>query len=162
MKLELAIGRGLKFNPDGTVGLNISPASPAGDHIKLETDGLYVEAPQGESTGSGKGYDGVYNAEGIRLGYSCPYGTTSESAVYAPGMITCTNIVHKVFDATDDSGRNLIGFRPEIDCTLPGDMYRVDQGDGTYKYFLITNCKAQELPGDCGNRISETVLLGVW
>ena len=66
MKLELAIGRGLKFNPNGTVGLNISPASPAGDHIKLETDGLYVKETGSIEGRSGQHYGWKSTATAIR------------------------------------------------------------------------------------------------
>ena len=45
-------------------------------------------------------------------------------------------------------------FRPEIDFVLVGDMCRVDQGDGTFKYYLVT--------GTDNNVITSYEELGVW
>lgn len=45
-------------------------------------------------------------------------------------------------------------FRPEIDYVLAGDMCRVDQGNGTWKYYLVT--------GTDNNVITSYEELGVW
>lgn len=44
--------------------------------------------------------------------------------------------------------------RPEIDLILAGDMCRVNLGDGTYRYYLVTSASS--------NQILEYVELGVW
>lgn len=161
MILELSIGKGLKFNEDGEVELNISPESVGSDRILYEPDGLYVVAPQGATTGSGKGYTGVWTQEGIRCGLTSPYASQSDLSGRKEGMLTCTNIVHKVFDSIDESGASLIGIR-EVDCVMPGDMYRVAQDNGKYKYFLVLECnRAVDING--GNTsIRSSILLGEW
>lgn len=120
--LQLDIDTDLKFNVEGAVGLNIKSAVDG--RLSIKEDGIYVEAPNGKVT-DGKIYEGPYDHEGLRVGSNCPFGRSDNPSVEEPLMITCTDRVHKVFEATDAEGKFLVDFRPEVDCTLPGDIYRV-------------------------------------
>lgn len=55
---------------------------------------------------------------------------------------------------TIDGTLTPLNFRSEIDYVLVGDMCRVDQGNGTYKYYLVT--------GTSSNTITSYEELGVW
>lgn len=157
MRIDLDYSNDLKIDNTGALALNISSENPQDLHY--EDDGIFIDAPDGESQGTGEGYSGHYDAEGIRLGSNCPFGQLGN--VDEDHMVTCTNIIHRVFDSKDDKGIELINFRPEIDCTLVGDMFRVSKGDGTYDYYLIIDTRKVEL-GVCGNFITDSVYLGSW
>lgn len=120
--LQLDIDNDLKFNANGAVGLNIK--SEVDGRLTIKEDGIYVQAPDGSVTG-GTIYEGSYDNEGLRVGSNCPFGRSDNPSVEQELMITCTDRVHKVFDAFDSEGKKLNNFRPDVDCTLPGDMYRV-------------------------------------
>ena len=66
--------------------------------------------------------------------------------------------IHRLFDATLSSAVPPVltpsNFRAEIDLVLVGDMCRVDQGDGTFKYYLVI--------GTNNNAITSYEELGVW
>lgn len=121
--IQLDIASDLKFNDDGSVGLNITSEVP--DRLSIKEDGLYIEAPVGKSKQVGMVFGGQYDNEGLRVGANCPFGRADNPDIEAPLMITCTEKVHRVFESSDPDGQNLVGFRPNIDCVLPGDMYRV-------------------------------------
>lgn len=132
--LGLDIDNDLQFNVDGSVGLKISSAVDG--RLTIKDDGIYVEAPDGKVIGDGKLYEGPYDTEGLRVGSNCPFGRYDNPSIEEPLMITCTDRVHRVFNSNDAEGKQLVDFRPGIDCTLPGDMYRVrvydvDPGSGT-------------------------------
>lgn len=57
-------------------------------------------------------------------------------------------------DIGTDGTLTPLNFRSEIDYVLVGDMCRVDQGNGTYKYYLVT--------GTSSNTITSYEELGVW
>lgn len=133
--------------------LTVKKAS--GSNISIESDGLYAEAKPGADGHGGTGYDDYYTQEGIRLGYSSPFS----DAVKTPRMVTCTNYIHRMFDASDDDGQTLLNFRPSIDYVLAGDFYRVQQSNGKYKHFLVT---ATEKVTNGTTKITEHVELGVW
>lgn len=159
MTIELDINEStLGYNDKDELMLKITE-NPA---VHFTDDGLFVDAPPGEDTPGGTGYTGKYDSEGLRLGANCPFGSNSHPDVEEEGIITCTNIVHKVFESRTADGSDLIGFRNQIDCTFAGDMYRVSKGDGTYDYYLITETEPQTATGQCGNMIRASVLLGSW
>ena len=121
--LQLDIGSDLKFDENGAVGLNIK--SEVEGRLTIEDDGIYVAAPAGKLIGGGTVYEGPYDNEGLRVGANCPFGRIDNPSIDEPMMITCTDRVHRVFESLDDKGKQLMDFNPDVDCTLPGDMYRV-------------------------------------
>lgn len=148
----------LTYDKSGSLSLKIKN----NDNVRFTPAGLYVKAAPGEDTPGGTGYTGKYDSEGIRLGANCPFGSNTHPDIEEEGIITCTNIVHKIFESRSADGSDLIGFRNQIDCTFAGDMYRVSKGDGTYDYYLITETEPQSATGQCGNLIRSSVLLGSW
>lgn len=120
--LQLDIDNDLKFNEDNSVGLNIRSA--AADGITINDDGLFVKAPTDQSS-IGSVFEGQYDVPGLRVGANSPFGRSDNPAIEAPLMITCSHLVHRVFEAQDAEGKVLVDCRPEIDCPLPGDIYRV-------------------------------------
>ena len=121
--LQLDIDSDLKFDENGAVGLNIK--SEVEGRLTIEDDGIYVAAPAGKFYGGGTVYEGPYDNEGLRVGSNCPFGRYDNPSVEEPLMITCTDRVHRCFLALDAEGQQLTDFNPNVDCTLPGDMYRV-------------------------------------
>lgn len=121
--LQLDIDSDLKFDENGAVGLNIK--SEVEGRLTIEDDGIYVAAPAGRLIGGGTVYEGPYDNEGLRVGANCPFGRSDNPSVEEPLMITCTDRVHRVFESNDPEGKKLMDFDPNVDCTLPGDMYRV-------------------------------------
>lgn len=149
---------GLDLNKDLQIlSKMLSVKLAEGTNLSVEADGLHVSAEPGPDGIGGDGYDSYYSAEGIRLGYDSPFLNNK-----VPRMIACTNIVHRLYDSRDERGEQLINFRPQIDCALIGDMFRVDQGDGTWKYFLITGTNNPPSGVRNGNYISSSIELGVW
>jgi len=53
---------------------------------------------------------------------------------------------------------NPINFRSNIDYILPGDMCRVNQNNGTWKYYLVTQTQSS----GSTSVITNSVYLGVW
>lgn len=161
MTIELDIDNSLKFDDDGNLSLNVSPDSE-GD-VSFKDDGLYVAAPPGKDGTGGEGYQGsAYDAEGLRFGSKSPYGRKEDLNIVSPLMFTCTNIIHRVFDSLTEDGSELINFRGSVDCTLCGDMFRVKQESGKYKYFLIVETYSNSEAVQCGNLIKTSVFLGEW
>ena len=140
---------------DLTMGINneIIIRSVDDSSLQVLSDGLYSEAKPGEDASGGKGYDDYYTDEGIRLGYLDPFSNTKN-----PRRVVTTTYVHRIFDAEDEKGWTLINFRNSIDYVQIRDMYRVDQGNGTYKYFLVT----KTINTDLTTQVEESVELGVW
>lgn len=152
MHLRLDLSNELAVNNE-TNKLTII-TDPNGTCEKL-SDGLYANAEPGTSTVISSGFEGTYNSEGIRLGYADAYNMNR-----TPGCVVGTNIIHRTFDASSDDGKNLIGFRPEIDVVLPGDFYRVKQSDNRYKYYLVTDTSYQD--SGTGNEVIASAYLGTW
>lgn len=161
MTLELDIDDTLKFDGDGNLSLNVSTESKGS--VSFKDDGLYVAAPPGKDGTGGEGYQGsAYDAEGLRFGSKSPYGLKTDPAIASPLMFTCTNIIHRVFESSTEDGSKLINFRDAVDCTLCGDMFRVKQESGKYKYFLIVETFFNSRTVQCGNLIKQSVFLGEW
>lgn len=162
MTLELDIDDTLKFDNDGNLCLNINPDS---QNVSIKDDGLYVAANPGKDVPGGSGYPssyGPYDAEGLRFGAKTPFGNNQNPDISAPLMFTCTNIIHRVFTSRTEDGSDIVDFRESIDCTLAGDMYKVAQENGKYKYFLIVETVIDNRTIRHGNRIARSVFLGEW
>lgn len=151
-KIELDLDNDLYVNEEDKLSVKIAKDSS----LELRSDGLYANAIKGDDGSAGKGYTGTYNTEGIRLGYDNPFTMDKQES-----KVVGSNIIHHVFDSEDIKGSKLKGFRPEIDCVLIGDMYRVKNEDNTYTYYLITGTSWSENPTS-GNYISDSIELGTW
>lgn len=150
--IQLDLDNDLYVNDDNRLSIKIAENST----LEIRNDGLYAAAPNGDDGTSGKGFDGTYNSEGIRLGYANPFDDTKSQS-----MVVASNTVHHVFTSEDSKGEKLQEFRPEIDCVLIGDMFRVKNEDETYTYYLVTGTSWAEDP-TAGNYISDVVELGTW
>ena len=151
-KIELDLDNDLYVNDDNRLSVKIAEGST----LQIKGDGLYAFAPDGDDGSSGDGYPGTYNGDAIRLGYSNPFDDSK-----TPHRVVGGNIIHHVFTSDDSKGENLQNFRPEIDCVLIGDMFRVKNENDTYTYYLVTSTSWAEDPTS-GNYISDVVELGTW
>lgn len=149
-RIELDLAPELGISSDGVTVRTVTSSTST---LSIKEDGLYVSARPGRDGEGGTGYDDYYTSEGVRLGYKDPYTTITSQR-----RVTGTFYVHRLFDATlsedDPPVLTPSNFRPEIDLVLAGDMCRVDQGDGTFKYYLVT--------GTNNNAITLYEELGVW
>lgn len=151
-KIELDLDSDLYVNDENRLSIKVAEGST----LEIRSNGLYAYAPDGDDGISGTGFDDMYTNECVRLGYANPFDDTE-----SPRTVVLTNTVHHVFTSNDSSGKSLQGFRPEIDCVLIGDMYRVKNDDNTYTYYLVTSTSWTETP-TAGNYISDSVELGTW
>lgn len=149
-KIELDLSKDLTLSLDREVTFFETFAN---NTMSLENDGLYVSARPGQDGTGGTGYDDYYTNEGIRLGYSNPYSDNTTAR-----RVTGMHYVHRLYDAslsdTVPAVLTPLNFRPAIDYVLAGDMCRVDQGDGTYKHYLVTQTSS--------NTITAYEDMGVW
>lgn len=163
-KIELALSDELSASWDLTDPdhhVKVRPVGSGDNTFEVKEDGMYVSAKPGPDGQGGTGYDDYYTNEGLRLGYESPY-----SDQRAQRKICGMHYLHRLFDATiqESSDPQVPGimtptnFRPEIDYVLAGDMCRVDQGNGTWKYYLVTGTD----PSGLTTEITSYEELGVW
>ena len=153
------MGFRIELDHTGELGLNafnqlsVKTVGANDNTFSIEEDGLYVSARPGADGTGGTGYEGTYTDEGIRLGYQNPFNDNT-----APRRFTLMHYVHRLYDSANDSGSSLVNFRSDVDYVLVGDMYRVNQNNGTWKYFLVTETQASGTT----TSIVNSVQLGVW
>lgn len=132
MKISLLTDTSLKVNEENQLCVNVS--SDSGNTLQILDDGLYAESrPNG--SGDGHGYENGRSSNGIYVGTLSPFSTTAcGHRVNAPG------ITHRIFTCThtDGSDIDLRSGNSTGDYVLPGDFFRVLNGDN-YDYYLIIN-----------------------
>jgi hypothetical protein len=149
--IELDLDTDLTTNNSSELTFNISPDE--GNTLMIRPgDGLYAPSPSGMGTGYP---DTTIVRDGVRIGFANPFDNTTSSH-----RVSLTSIVHRIYTSDEDKGKVLIDFRPEIDCILAGDMYRVKDGHGTWSYYLIT--WTSETSTGVGNQILSSIFLGSW
>lgn len=148
-KIELDLNNDMYINN----GLSAKLSLDNGNTMSVQDDGLYVSARPGADGEGGTGYEGTYTDEGLRLGYQNPFNDNT-----SPRRFTLMHYVHRLYDSSNDVGTGLINFRSDRDYVLVGDMYRVNQNNGTWKYFLVT----ETVSSGTTTSITNSVQLGVW
>lgn len=132
-KLTLDLDKDFTVNSDGKLTVKVSTTN--GNTLEVKSDGLYAKATKGIDGSEGKGYEGRKMLAYVMLGYQdCFYPLQLESR-----KITCTSVVHRIFDAniSEDGTVSLKDFR-EVDTVFVGDFFRVTKQDGGYTYYIIT------------------------
>lgn len=135
-KIELDLDHDL-CTVDGVLQIKSNPDST----MSTKSDGIYAAAPQGD--------DGACFTTG---------GSDMDHCIrIEDGVVNLTSQVHRIFVASDDDGLQLIGFRPQVDVVMAGDMFRVAKGN-MYDYHLITAVTNQPV----GNNVTAHIILGRW
>lgn len=154
IKIELDIDKDLCINPsDNSISINISTES--GNTLQIKDDGLYAPAPKGPDGSGGTGYEGESFFDYVRVGYESPFTDTKLSK-----RVLCTNVVHRVFNATINDGVVTLNNFRNVDVVLVGDFFRVKQSNGKYKYYIVT--KTSETANGLDNTVTSFKELGEW
>ena len=150
-KISLLTDSTLKVNESNQLCINIS--SDSGNTLQVVDDGLYAEAkPNG--SGEGTGYRNGHSTNGIYVGTLSPFSETATGhRVNAP----C--ITHRIFTCTQTDGTDIDLRQGNAtgDYVLPGDFFRVLNGDN-YDYYLILNT-AGGGTGEGGSYVTESTLV---
>lgn len=151
-QINLNLSTNIEVDSNNKVKIKVS--SDSGNTLQILDDGLYAEARPGVDGGDGGGYQAGQSANGIIVGTISPFGTLTSD-----GRVNGACILHRIFTCThtDGSDINLRSGSNTGDYVLPGDFYRVANGDN-YDYYLITNTSGGG-DGSGGGTVTESVKL---
>lgn len=119
----------------GLLSIKLYPTESGGT-VTVTDEGLYAPAPKGPDGVGGTGYtDG--RSDNISIGYVSPYEVSK-----VPTRVNAHLVTHRTFTSTTADGSgintrgNITGEAATGDYVLPGDIYRVKNGDA-YDYYLV-------------------------
>ena len=158
-KISLHTYNDIGVNESGQLEIKVSPDD--GNALGILADGLYVENLGTNS----KGFVDQSSGNMIRIGFKGAYDFLNSDGSYPqPGRVSATNTVHHFYTMESESGP-IQGFRKDLDYVLPGDLIRVNKGDGKYEYRLVTDVTVSSDTNSSqyeGNAVRNYVVLGTW
>ena len=150
-RISLLLDSPLKTNENDELSVKIS--SEPNNTLQSLQDGLYVDSSQSGQVEI-QGYPDGESIDGITIGLLSPFSSTSYNhRINAP----CKT--HRIFTCTqtDGSDINIRSGSNTGDYVLPGDFFRVLNGDN-YDYYLIINTSGGG-DGSGGSHVTESTLI---